>query len=222
MTGTQYKNIIDNTLLDESLEGVTDSVAIARAVFDNCGVPLPQGNCSEIMSALASDDFVGWRKCTLEEAQVHANNGIAAIGISNDGISIIEPQEDGVLSSNLPTTATYNSTMVSAETLSQVDESDMIYYADTMSTTTVEDYYRITGKPTDNVLGYVMGPNQSTYIYIESNLTDAFYYTTWSSSDPNVATVQSIQPPKNALISHGIGRTTITATYNNCGITETE
>lgn len=142
MTGTQYKTIIENTLLDESLEEVTDSVVITRTVFDNCGVPLPLGNCSEIMSALSSNNFVGWRSCTITEAQEHANNGIAAICVTNERIMIIEPQEEGVLSSNLPVTAAYNSIMITAESISQVDEGGMIFYANTMSTTT-ETYYSI-------------------------------------------------------------------------------
>lgn len=212
MTGSQYKSIIEHTLMDKTLNGVTDSLTVARTVLKNCGVPLPQGDCAEIISALSSNDFAGWRQCTREEAQEYANNGIAAIGISSESILIIEPQETEVLSSESSGMNGYKMDLTGS--LGE-GESSMMYYAYMMSTTT-QITFKITNKPAANR----MEPQQSQVLILESNMPDAYSYTTWSSSKTAVATVQPTQPPKVVINSHSYGNTVITASCPRYGKTD--
>ncbi|MCI8371702.1 MAG: hypothetical protein HFI75_04770 [Lachnospiraceae bacterium] len=74
-----------------------DSVFAARTVFKNCGVAFPEGNCTDVLSTLMSNDYVGWRMCTIEEAQMCANEGKAALGISEEQVVIVKPEEEKVL-----------------------------------------------------------------------------------------------------------------------------
>lgn len=94
MDKKQYNNIIDWTLKHDKTAQTEDSVSTARAVFNNMGVALPQGDCAEIADTLKSNDYMGWRECTAEEAQAAANNGFAAIAIDDDKIIVIGAEDD--------------------------------------------------------------------------------------------------------------------------------
>ena len=94
MNKKQYNNIIDWTLKHENSSQTDDSVSTARAIFNNMGVALPQGNCAEIADTLKSDDYMGWKSCTAEEAQAAANKGTAAIAVSDDELIIVAAEDE--------------------------------------------------------------------------------------------------------------------------------
>ena len=56
MTNQQYKNIVDWTLKNLDAAARDDSLSVARAVLNNCGVSLPEGGLPEILDALQSGD----------------------------------------------------------------------------------------------------------------------------------------------------------------------
>ena len=44
---------------------------------------MPVGTIEDVCEILKTDDYMGWRACTIQEAQAAADRGQAAIGISN-------------------------------------------------------------------------------------------------------------------------------------------
>ncbi len=86
MNKKQYNTIIDWTIKHERSTQNNDSLENTRAVLNNMGVALPQGDCKNILEILSTNDYMGWRSCALREAQQSANNGVAAIGISEQRI----------------------------------------------------------------------------------------------------------------------------------------
>ena len=86
MNKKQYNNIIDHTLKHEHTE---DSLSTARAIFNNMGVALPNGDMKEVYETVKTDNYMGWKSCTMQEAQSAADNGTAAIGISEDRIVVL-------------------------------------------------------------------------------------------------------------------------------------
>ena len=95
MTSSQYNNIIQGTLGTLPASKSKDSVQVARAIMDNCGVALPTGNCTDILRTLISG-YMGWKSCTKSEAQGYANAGIAAIGIDTNHVLVVSPKEDTI------------------------------------------------------------------------------------------------------------------------------
>ena len=89
MNGKQYKNVIDWTMKHDEKARSKDSLAVARAIFKNMGVALPQGDCQQVLKTLKTNDYMGWRACTMEEAQVNANGGIASIGINENRVAVV-------------------------------------------------------------------------------------------------------------------------------------
>ena len=86
MNKRQYNNIIKNTLKRVHTE---DSLSAARAVFKNMGVALPGGDMKEVFETVKTNNYMGWKSCTMEEAQAAANSGTAAIGISDSKIVVL-------------------------------------------------------------------------------------------------------------------------------------
>ena len=86
MNKKQYNNIIDHTLKHEHTE---DSLSTAKAIFNNMGVALPNGDIKEVFETVKTDNYMGWKSCTMQEAQEAADNGTAAIGISEDRIVVL-------------------------------------------------------------------------------------------------------------------------------------
>lgn len=89
MNKKQYNNVIEHTLKYERSGQTEDSLEVARAVFNNMGVALPQGDIKHVYEVIKTDDYMGWKSCTMQEAQEAANDGIAAIGISEDRIVVL-------------------------------------------------------------------------------------------------------------------------------------
>ena len=86
MNKKQYNNIIDHTLKHEHTE---DSLSTARAIFNNMGVALPNGDMKTVYETIETDNYMGWKACSMQEAQEAADNGTAAIGISENRIVVL-------------------------------------------------------------------------------------------------------------------------------------
>ncbi len=94
MNFKQYNNVLDYTLKHEPTAQTGDSLATARAIFDNMGVALPQGDMKTVYETIKSDDYMGWTPCTMQEAQEAADKGTAAIGISEDQIVVLSANDE--------------------------------------------------------------------------------------------------------------------------------
>ncbi len=91
MNKKQYNNVIENTLKHEHTD---DSLATARAIFDNMGVALPQDDMKTVYETIKTDNYMGWKSCTMQEAQAAADNGTAAIGISEHRIVVLSANDE--------------------------------------------------------------------------------------------------------------------------------
>ena len=91
MNEKQYNNVIENTLKHENTD---DSLSTARAIFDNMGVALPQGDMKTVYETISTDNYMGWKSCTMQEAQAAADTGTAAIGISEDRIVVLSANDE--------------------------------------------------------------------------------------------------------------------------------
>ena len=94
MDKKQYNNVIDWTLKHEAQAKSEDALQVTRAICNELGVALPQGDLAQVAEVLATDDYMGWKACTKEAAQEAANNGIPAIGISNEQIVLLAAEDE--------------------------------------------------------------------------------------------------------------------------------
>lgn len=94
MNNKQYNNVIEKTLKFEQTAQADDSLATARAIFDNMGVALPQGDIKTVYETISTDNYMGWKSCTMQEAQAAADNGVAAIGISENKIIVLSANDE--------------------------------------------------------------------------------------------------------------------------------
>ena len=130
MNKKQYNNVINYTLNHIQSEKAGDCLSEARAIFDNMGIALPQGDIKTVYETIKTDDYMGWRSCTAEEAQEAANSGNAAIGISEDKIVVISADDE-----DEPVTQTA-SVMTLNENPSEYAEDGVEYYSYYYGTTT--------------------------------------------------------------------------------------
>ena len=93
MNKKQYNNVIDYTLKHDQSAKTDNSLATARAIFTNMGVALPQGDMKSVCETIKTGNYMGWKSCTMQEAQEAADNGIAAIGISEDRIVVLSAND---------------------------------------------------------------------------------------------------------------------------------
>lgn len=93
MNGAQYKNIIKWTLAFGKIPEDADSQSLVRTICMNLGVAYPHGNIKEVMRILSGKRFLGWTHATAEEAQRFADLGVAAIGICEDKVVMICPDD---------------------------------------------------------------------------------------------------------------------------------
>lgn len=98
MNKQEYNNVIDTTLNQQTDE--KDSLQITREALNNMGAVLPQGDLKQISEGLATDDYMGWRKCTVKEAQKYANEGTAVVAVSDEQIAVVAANnEESVVAS---------------------------------------------------------------------------------------------------------------------------
>ena len=129
MNKKQYNNVIENTLKYEQSAQTDDSLSTARAIFNNMGVALPQGDIKTVYETISTDNYMGWKSCTMQEAQAAANNGTAAIGISEDKIVVLSANDE-----EQPVTQT-TSVMTLSENTSAFAVEGMRYYSYSYGTT---------------------------------------------------------------------------------------
>ena len=96
MNRKQYNNIIEHTLQNDCNE-CQSALETSRAILNNMGVSLPQGDMKHVYDIIRTNDYMGWRACTKEKAQDKANNGIAAIGISESNIIVLSAEDKDCL-----------------------------------------------------------------------------------------------------------------------------
>jgi len=130
MNKKQYNNVIDYTLKHEPSAQTDDSLATARVIFDNMGVALPQGDLAEICEVLKTNNYMGWKSCTIQEAQAAADKGTAAIGISNERIVVLSATDE-----EEPVAET-SSVMALSENTSAYAVADLAYYSYSYGSTT--------------------------------------------------------------------------------------
>ncbi len=179
MNKKQYNNVIDWTLTHDQSAQTEDSLKTARTVFKNMGVALPRGDLKQVSEVLKTDDYMGWRSCTMSEAQAAADRGTAAIGISEEKIVILAANDE-----EQPVTATA-SVMTLSDTASASEILGFSFYSYGYGTTNQG------GSGSQNSL-YFANSNLNVpvgwtgYNQLYGN-TDSTIY--WTSSDTSVASV---------------------------------
>ncbi len=93
MNTKQYNNIIEHTLQVNCKENKSSQDTV-RTILNNMGVALPQGTIKDIYPIILSNEYMGWKKCTLQEAKIAVNKGIATIGISENDIVVFAAKDD--------------------------------------------------------------------------------------------------------------------------------
>ncbi len=141
MNKKQYNNIIEHSLQYDCKE-TDSSLDTARTVFNNMGVALPQGTQKEVFDIISTNEYMGWKRCTLEEAKEAANNGTAAIGINEDKIVILSAEDE---EQPAPQTA---SVLTLTDDTPAVAVADLQYYAYGLDTTTIYPIDYLTGVQT--------------------------------------------------------------------------
>lgn len=124
MTGTEYKNAIMSALSEANQ--TADPISIIRTVLGNCDTDFPYGDCRGVLAALSKNDFMGWRACSYEEAKKFANEGVPTVGINDERIVIIVP-DDYTLSSDKSDAK--SKFVVSANSITNEEESSMKFFA---------------------------------------------------------------------------------------------
>ena len=137
MNKKQYNNVIENTLKNDQTAQTNDSLSVARAIFNNMGVALPQGDIKTVYETIKTDNYMGWKSCTMQEAQAAANNGTAAIGINEDKIVVIAATDE-----EQPITQAVSVLTISENTFDTTSE-ELECFAYTMSTTTTHSDYLV-------------------------------------------------------------------------------
>ena len=196
MNKKQYNNVIENTLKHELSAQTDDSLSTARAIFDNMGVALPQGDMKVVYETISTDNYMGWKSCTMQEAQEAANNGTAAIGISEDRIVVLSANDE-----EQPVTQTA-SVMTLNENTSAFAVEGMRYYSYGYGTTNYNPLYFSNSNLNVNV-------GWTGYNTLYGASTSTVY---WTTSNPNIMKVDYYSGHLQAV---GVGSAWITATTSN-------
>ena len=196
MNKKQYNNVIENTLKHEQSAQTEDSLSTARAIFDNMGIALPQGDIKTVYETIKTDNYMGWKSCTMQEAQAAADNGTAAIGISEDKIVVLSANDE-----EEPVAQT-TSVMTLSENTSAFSVAGLEYYSYSYGTTNYNPLYF-----SNNNLNVNVGWTGYNTLYGAS--TSTVY---WTTSNPNIMKVDYYSGHLQAV---GVGTAWITATTSN-------
>ena len=96
MTSSEYKNTIQWTLSTQTPKD-EDLLITVRRIFRNLGVPFPQGKLNDAIKVLSSVDYMGWNACSIDQARYCANNGFTTVGVTEDRVVIIVPEDEMVI-----------------------------------------------------------------------------------------------------------------------------
>lgn len=105
MTAKEYRSVVDWTV-KKCKERSDETIDTVRAVCKNLGAELPDGDVREISEVLKTNDYMGWRSCSINDAKFCAEIGVAAIGIDDNKIVIVADNAN----KNNPSMLTKNST----------------------------------------------------------------------------------------------------------------
>ena len=169
MNKKQYNNVIENTLKHENTE---DSLATARAIFDNMGVALPQGDMKTVYETISTDNYMGWKSCTMQEAQAAADKGVAAIGISEDRIVVLSATDEEQPITQTASVMTFDEN-TTAYAVAGLEYYSYSYGATTGGSTTI-------CPPSSQENGFFDKPYNPNYPYTNIR-TEQQYYTTLDS-----------------------------------------
>ena len=192
MNKRQYNNIIEHSL-QYDCKKTDSSLDTARTIFNNMGVALPQGSMKEVYDTISTNEYMGWNKCTLEEAKEAANNGTAAIGISEDKIVILSAEDE---EQPAPQTA---SVLTLTDNTPAVAVANMTYYTYSYDNTNYNPLYFA-----NSSLNVSVGWTGNNILY--GARTSTLYWTTSNSS------VMTVDYYSGYLQAVGVGSAWITAT----------
>lgn len=126
MTASQYKNIIQWTLFLNKNSENNSKLTMVRKMFNNLGVAFPNADIDDCIKILNEGTYLGWRKCSAEEAQNFSNGGIPAIAINSSNIIVIVPDSSvDILTSNKEVVEMKNSNV---KHITEISE-QMIFFA---------------------------------------------------------------------------------------------
>lgn len=110
------------------------NLVAVKTILNKMGIPLPNGNLHDVFNILQTNNYMGWRLCTLSDAQTFANRGIAAIGISENRISILTETNEQVSKLN-------NEAVISLDESTNIHSvSNMLFYSYTAMRTSGDQY----------------------------------------------------------------------------------
>ncbi len=200
MNKKQYNNVIDWTIKHEPAAQTEDSLATARAVFNNMGVALPNGTMEEVYETIKTDKYMGWKSCTMQEAQAAADKGTAAIGISKDRIVVLSATDE-----EQPVAQTA-SVMTLSETTSAYAVDGLQYYSYSDGPTAHHNIkYIYLSYENDDVIVVKWSGYLNLNVYPESAQKPTVV---WTSSNTDVATVDFTT---GLITAKSVGTTVITA-----------
>ncbi len=134
MTYKQYNNIIEHSLQYDCNE-INSSLDTVRTILSNMGVALPQGKLQEVYDIVSTNEYMGWRRCSMQEAREATARGVAAIGINEEKIILLSAEDE-----EQPIEETAEVVALSDATMA-MSVADLQYYAYTSAATTVEGPY---------------------------------------------------------------------------------
>ena len=168
MNKEQYNNIIENTLHNDSIENCDSNLSTAKNILNKMGIPLPNGNLQDVFNILQTNNYMGWRLCTLQDAQILANKGVPAIGISKNRISILKEANEQASRIN-------NEAVISlSESTNIYSVADMLFYGFTAMRTSGNQYADRTWSSLDAAKDYYGW--DYTYTYCGGGYYN-YYYT---------------------------------------------
>ena len=134
MNKEQYNTIIENAVMFEFNDNCDSGLSMVKSILILMGIPLPHGTLRDVFNILRTNNYMSWRLCTFQEAQNLANNGVPAIGVSTNKISILKEasEESPVIKSEKVISLTESTDVFSV--------SDMLFYAYTAVRTSGNQY----------------------------------------------------------------------------------
>ena len=220
MNKTQYNSIIYGTVNQEPhLQGLE----LIRKICDNMGVALPHGDCEAILTTLRTNNYMGWRRCSITEAKQAINNGTATIAISENNIAIIAAENN-----DLSTVENNGIIIIVNEVTPALEVVGMEFYAYNYAKMDEEIYLADEPASVMSLRSRAYVPVTSVEICSSNLITEegkkyqleAMVYplnatnqsVTWCSDNTNVA---EIDPDTGCLTAKSPGTVTITATASN-------
>lgn len=91
MTTAEYEKAIRNALSEA--QQTNDCISVVRKILNNCDAEFPYGDCRGILAELSENNFSQWRSCTYEDAEKFADEGVPAVGVNEERMILIAPND---------------------------------------------------------------------------------------------------------------------------------